>query len=166
MRPQAAADRSPVAAADAPSFYLAVSRPFLESHVPARVRVIPNLRFLDRCDIVGLATTPDGRRVTGVRVLRRVGGSAEEVLGADLVADAIGCGSRTPIWLEALGYSGWRHLATGGRRPSRCGSGWAMRPGPTGCRQMPSAAIWGCRLPRPSIHGLGRCCGWRVAGGW
>ncbi len=68
MRPQAAADRSPVAAADAPSFYLAASRPFLESHVPARVRVLPNLRF--RCDIVGLATTPDGRRVTGVRVLR------------------------------------------------------------------------------------------------
>jgi hypothetical protein len=52
MRPQAAADRSPVAAADEPSFYLAASRPFLESHVPARVRVIPNLRFLDRCDIV------------------------------------------------------------------------------------------------------------------
>ena len=63
---------------------LCASRPFLEGHVRARVRALPNVRFLDRRDIVGLATTPDGRRVTGARVLRRADGSAEEVLGADL----------------------------------------------------------------------------------
>jgi 2-polyprenyl-6-methoxyphenol hydroxylase-like FAD-dependent oxidoreductase len=80
------------------------SRPLLEGHVRARVRVRPNLVFLDRCDVVGLATTPDGRRVTGVRVLRRADGSAEELLGADLVVDATGRGSRTPAWLDALGY--------------------------------------------------------------
>jgi 2-polyprenyl-6-methoxyphenol hydroxylase-like FAD-dependent oxidoreductase len=84
---------------------LSPSRPVLEGHVRARVRALPNLRFLDSCDIVGLATTPDGRRVTGVRVLRRADGSAEELLDADLVVDATGRGSRTPIWLEALGYS-------------------------------------------------------------
>ena len=83
---------------------LCVSRPLLEGHVRARVRALPNLRFLDSCDIVGLAATPDGRRVTGARVLRRVDGGAEELLGADLVVDATGRGSRTPIWLEALGY--------------------------------------------------------------
>ena len=80
------------------------SRPFLEGHVRARVRALPNVAFLDRCDVVGLATTPDGRRVTGPRVLRRADGSADEVLAADLVVDATGRGSRTPIWLDALGY--------------------------------------------------------------
>jgi 2-polyprenyl-6-methoxyphenol hydroxylase-like FAD-dependent oxidoreductase len=84
---------------------LCASRPVLEGHVRARVRALPNMRFLDACDIVGLATTPDGRRVTGVRVLRRADGGAEEVLGADLVVDATGRGSRTPLWLEALGYA-------------------------------------------------------------
>ena len=84
---------------------LCASRPFLEGHLRAKVRALPNLTFLERCDIVGLATTPDNRRVAGVRVLRRADGSAEEVLSADLVVDATGRGSRTPVWLEALGYA-------------------------------------------------------------
>jgi 2-polyprenyl-6-methoxyphenol hydroxylase-like FAD-dependent oxidoreductase len=84
---------------------LCASRPFLEGRVRARVRALSNMRFVDRCDVVGLATTPDGRRVTGARVLRRADGSAEEVLGADLVVDATGRGSRTPAWLDALGYA-------------------------------------------------------------
>src|SRR6266508_6820181 len=84
---------------------LCVSRPVLEGHVRGRVRALPNVTFLDRCDIVGLAATPDRRRVTGARVLRRADGSAEQVLSADLVVDATGRGSRTPVWLEALGYS-------------------------------------------------------------
>jgi 2-polyprenyl-6-methoxyphenol hydroxylase-like FAD-dependent oxidoreductase len=83
---------------------LSPSRPFLEGHVRARVRALPNVALLDSCDIVGLAATPDGRRVTGVRVLRRADGSAEELVGADLVVDATGRGSRSPVWLEALGY--------------------------------------------------------------
>ena len=39
-----------------------------------------------------------------MRVLRRADSSAEEVLIADLVVDASGRGSRTPAWLESLGY--------------------------------------------------------------
>jgi 2-polyprenyl-6-methoxyphenol hydroxylase-like FAD-dependent oxidoreductase len=84
---------------------LCASRPVLEGHVRARVRALPNVAFLDGCDIIGLVATPDGRRVTGVRVLRRADGAAEQLLGADLVVDATGRGSRTPIWLEALGYA-------------------------------------------------------------
>jgi 2-polyprenyl-6-methoxyphenol hydroxylase-like FAD-dependent oxidoreductase len=84
---------------------LCASRPFLEAHVRARVRAHPNVTLLDRCDVVGLATTPDNRRVIGVRVLHRADSSAEEVLGADLVVDASGRGSRTPVWLESLGYA-------------------------------------------------------------
>jgi 2-polyprenyl-6-methoxyphenol hydroxylase-like FAD-dependent oxidoreductase len=84
---------------------LCASRPLLEGSVRARVRALPNVTVLDRCDLVGLATTPDGRRVTGVRVLRRADGSAEDLLSADLVVDATGRGSRIPVWLEALGYA-------------------------------------------------------------
>jgi len=83
---------------------LCASRPFLEGHVRARVRAFSNLRFLEASEVVGLATTPDGRRVTGVRVLRRAGDHAEELMGADLVVDASGRGSRAPVWLETLGY--------------------------------------------------------------
>jgi 2-polyprenyl-6-methoxyphenol hydroxylase-like FAD-dependent oxidoreductase len=90
--------------ADTGLVLLCASRPFLEGHLRARLRALRNVAFLDRCDVVGLATTPDGRRVIGVQVLRRADGSAEEVLGADLVVDATGRGSRTPAWLDALGY--------------------------------------------------------------
>jgi 2-polyprenyl-6-methoxyphenol hydroxylase-like FAD-dependent oxidoreductase len=83
---------------------LCASRPFLEGHVRGRVRALPNVRFLDACDILGLATTPDGGRVTGTRVIHRGDGGVEEELRADLVVDATGRGSRTPLWLEALGY--------------------------------------------------------------
>jgi 2-polyprenyl-6-methoxyphenol hydroxylase-like FAD-dependent oxidoreductase len=83
---------------------VAVSRPLLEGCVRERVRALPNVRVVDRCDAAGLAATPDGRRVHGVRVIRRADGSAEEVLGADLVVDATGRGSRSPAWLEELGY--------------------------------------------------------------
>jgi 2-polyprenyl-6-methoxyphenol hydroxylase-like FAD-dependent oxidoreductase len=89
--------------------------------VRARVRALPNLAFLDRRDVVGLATTPDGRRVTGARVLRRADGSAEELLGADLVVDASGRGSRTPAWLDALGYP------RPDREQVRIGLGYATR---------------------------------------
>jgi 2-polyprenyl-6-methoxyphenol hydroxylase-like FAD-dependent oxidoreductase len=84
---------------------LCASRPVLEGYVRARVRALPNVAVQDSCDMVGLAVTPDGRQVTGARVQRREGGSAEELLGADLVVDATGRGARTPVWLEALGYA-------------------------------------------------------------
>jgi 2-polyprenyl-6-methoxyphenol hydroxylase-like FAD-dependent oxidoreductase len=100
---------------------LGASRPVLEGQVRARVRTLPNVRFLDSCDVVGLTTTPDGRRVTGARVLRRADGSAEELVAADLVVDATGRGSRTPVWLEALGY------ARPAREQVRIGLGYATR---------------------------------------
>ncbi|HEV2377070.1 MAG TPA: FAD-dependent monooxygenase [Streptosporangiaceae bacterium] len=76
-------------------------RPFLEGHVRSRVASLANVTFMERTDILGLVAAPDGERVTGVRV-QSIGG--EEVLGADLVVDATGRGSRAPAWLEALGY--------------------------------------------------------------
>lgn len=83
---------------------LSVSRPFLEGHVRARVRDLPNVTFAPPSDIVGLAATSDGGRITGAKVFARADGSAVDVIDADLVVDATGRGSRMPRWLEELGY--------------------------------------------------------------
>jgi 2-polyprenyl-6-methoxyphenol hydroxylase-like FAD-dependent oxidoreductase len=83
---------------------LGVSRPLLEARIRARVRALPNVGLADGCDVADLVPSTDGRRVTGVRVLRRDADRAAEVVPADLVVDATGRGSRGPQWLEALGY--------------------------------------------------------------
>ncbi|MET7426940.1 FAD-binding monooxygenase [Dactylosporangium sp. NPDC005555] len=81
------------------------TRPVIERIVRSRVQKVRHIRFLERYDIVGLETTPDAGRVTGARVQRRDQGADVEVLHADLVVDTTGRGSRTPAWLEELGYS-------------------------------------------------------------
>ncbi len=81
-----------------------VSRPLLEATVRARLLALPNVRAETACDVLGLQATPDHGRVTGVRLIRRRAGSAEERMAADLVVDASGRGSRGPAWLEGLGY--------------------------------------------------------------
>ncbi|MGW6570104.1 FAD-dependent oxidoreductase [Streptomyces sp. NPDC054975] len=83
---------------------VAASRPFLERHVHERVATLPNVVFRSGHDILGLETTPDHARVTGVRVQAHGGGTAEETIGADLVVDATGRGSRVPAWLEEFGF--------------------------------------------------------------
>jgi 2-polyprenyl-6-methoxyphenol hydroxylase-like FAD-dependent oxidoreductase len=82
---------------------LSVSRPLLEGHVRQRLAASPNVSIVDGCEVAGLVATPDRRRVTGVRTLRR-GVGPEQVLEADLVVDATGRGSRSPAWLTGLGY--------------------------------------------------------------
>jgi 2-polyprenyl-6-methoxyphenol hydroxylase-like FAD-dependent oxidoreductase len=79
-------------------------RPFIEGHVRRRVRALPNVTLSDGCDALGLTTGGAGERVTGVRILRRADGSAEETLAADLVVAATGRAARIPAWLQALGY--------------------------------------------------------------
>lgn len=88
---------------------LAVSRPLLEGQVRRRLAALPGVRIVDDQDVAGLVATPDGRRVSGVRTIGRAVGGVAETLTADLVVDATGRGSRSPVWLEALGY----------RRPER-----------------------------------------------
>jgi 2-polyprenyl-6-methoxyphenol hydroxylase-like FAD-dependent oxidoreductase len=83
---------------------LCVSRPLLEGYVVgqgsgASQRGVPGL-LRHRRPGRDIRWAPHHR----ARVLRRAGGSAEEELGADLAVDATGRGSRTPVWLQALGY--------------------------------------------------------------
>ncbi|WP_018908142.1 FAD-dependent oxidoreductase [Salinispora arenicola] len=79
-------------------------RPVLECHVRDRVAALPNVAFLENCDVLGLIATPGRDQIVGVRVQPRDGESAAEELDADLVVDATGRGSRTPAWLTELGY--------------------------------------------------------------
>lgn len=82
---------------------ISLSRPLLERHLRRRVLALPNVRGLGRHAAVGLVAGEDGRSVAGVCVKPR-GGAPASVMAADLVVDACGRGSRTPRWLEALGY--------------------------------------------------------------
>ena len=81
------------------------SRPHLERHVRDRVRALPNVELIERCDVVGLASSTGHERVTGVRIVRLDNGQAEETLDADLVVDATGRSGRTASWLPAMGYA-------------------------------------------------------------
>jgi 2-polyprenyl-6-methoxyphenol hydroxylase-like FAD-dependent oxidoreductase len=87
---------------------LLVSRPLLEHVVRTRVAAQDDIRILDGCSVVGLASTDDRQRVTGVR-LRQTDTSdgtidVDDIMAADLVVDASGRASRSPQCLEGLGY--------------------------------------------------------------
>ena len=83
---------------------LAMSRPLLESHVRQRVLRLPNLVCRQRHEAVTLAMHADRSRVTGIVVRRVPADGLTELIDADLVVDATGRGSRSPVWLESLGY--------------------------------------------------------------
>ncbi|MBE1551404.1 2-polyprenyl-6-methoxyphenol hydroxylase-like FAD-dependent oxidoreductase [Mycobacterium sp. OAS707] len=95
-------EMSRTGALNVPSIFLP-SRPLLETLVGQRLRAIENVALFDGYDVVDLASTPESDRVTGVRI-RRHSGDDEQLLAADLVADATGRGSRTPVFLEGMGY--------------------------------------------------------------
>lgn len=79
------------------------SRPLLEGYVRQRLRDTANVTFLEGCVVVDLVADPSGRRVTGARV-RAQNVASTQVVEADLVVDATGRGSRTPAFLEAMGF--------------------------------------------------------------
>ncbi len=79
------------------------SRPFLEYHVRRRLLAIPNVTILDGHDVVDLTPTSDRTRVAGVQVASRADESERQLTG-DLVVDVMGRGSRTPAFLEGIGY--------------------------------------------------------------
>src|SRR5580765_6321280 len=80
-----------------------VSRPTLESAVRRRVRALPNVTFLEGCDVERPVFDAAAGRVVGAALRRRSSG-AEETVDADLVVDATGRGSQSPKWLEQWGY--------------------------------------------------------------
>lgn len=83
---------------------LLVSRPLLEAQVRKRLLSLPNVEVIENCHVLGLLATPDRTRIVGVRFIHRADGSSESTLNADLVVDATGRRSESPVWLEKLGY--------------------------------------------------------------
>jgi 2-polyprenyl-6-methoxyphenol hydroxylase-like FAD-dependent oxidoreductase len=81
---------------------IVLSRPLLEGTLRRTVRAQPNVTILDNTHVVGLATDEATQSVTGVRIQRADGAPA--VVDAALVIDTSGRASRSPQWLEALGY--------------------------------------------------------------
>jgi 2-polyprenyl-6-methoxyphenol hydroxylase-like FAD-dependent oxidoreductase len=83
------------------------TRPFYERHLRRRLADRDGVRLLFGADVLGLEADEARTRFTGVRVATEGAGgtgTGEETLAADLIVDAMGRGSRTPVWLEELGY--------------------------------------------------------------
>ncbi len=91
-------DGRPIVPADTGLLSIAGSRPVLENYLRNRVAAIPNVKYLQQTEMSELVSTSDSQRVTGVRL------SNGDTIEADLVVDATGRGSRTPAWLDRMGY--------------------------------------------------------------
>jgi 2-polyprenyl-6-methoxyphenol hydroxylase-like FAD-dependent oxidoreductase len=91
------------------SILLSCSRLLLESSIRRRLRQNPCIRFVEGVEVVGLQSDQEKRRVIGVRIRNRRGGSAQQegdpIYEADLVVDALGRRSQTPEWLVEMGYA-------------------------------------------------------------
>lgn len=74
-----------------------VSRPLIEGMVRERARAISSIHLHDGCQVEGLTATSGNNRVTGINI-------HGSTLSANLVIDATGRGSRSPQWLESMGY--------------------------------------------------------------
>jgi 2-polyprenyl-6-methoxyphenol hydroxylase-like FAD-dependent oxidoreductase len=79
-----------------------MTRVFLEWQVRRRVMALPNVTVWDECEVNGFATDDDKRTVNGVWITRHI--LAAHKIPADLVVDATGRGTRTPRWLQGMGY--------------------------------------------------------------
>jgi 2-polyprenyl-6-methoxyphenol hydroxylase-like FAD-dependent oxidoreductase len=86
-----------------PGEFVTFSRFLLEWQIRRRLARLPQVRFLQDAEVVGLAADLGGDRVGGVR-LRHRGGTGPGVIAADLVVDSSGRSSKAPDWLRDLGY--------------------------------------------------------------
>ena len=86
---------------DLPLF--SMSRPLLEATIANRVRALPNVRAVESTAVTGFRTDTL-RTITGVHIRARGASKQTEEMEADLVIDATGRGSATPLWLSALGF--------------------------------------------------------------
>jgi 2-polyprenyl-6-methoxyphenol hydroxylase-like FAD-dependent oxidoreductase len=83
---------------------LLASRPLIEGHIRRRVLALENVTVRERCEAAALVTSPDRKRVNGVRIRPQDGNGTEEMSNADLTVAASGRSARIPALLEALGY--------------------------------------------------------------
>lgn len=94
-------DTYPLALAQSGIRLIGLTRRRIERMIRARVAALPGVEITDSAAVTGLVAS-DGR-VTAARV-RHAGAAEESVIGADLVVDAAGRGSRAAAWLRELGF--------------------------------------------------------------
>jgi 2-polyprenyl-6-methoxyphenol hydroxylase-like FAD-dependent oxidoreductase len=82
---------------------VSISRPLLEHLVRERVLALTNIQLLDGTVVKQITTSQDLQEVTGI-VAEEKSSGRREILNADLIVDATGRGSHTPLWLKELGY--------------------------------------------------------------
>src|SRR5579883_1317407 len=87
-----------------PGEFIAFSRYLLEWHVRDRLSRLPGVQIIANTEVVGLLSTPNQSRVTGVQVRERGQLEHTDVFSADLVVDASGRHSQASQWLVDLGY--------------------------------------------------------------
>lgn len=80
---------------------LLCTRTLLEEQVRRRVAALPNVELRQGCTVEELLTEGSRMRASGVRLKSPLG---VERLSACLVVDASGRNTRTPRWLDMLGY--------------------------------------------------------------
>jgi 2-polyprenyl-6-methoxyphenol hydroxylase-like FAD-dependent oxidoreductase len=80
------------------------TRPFLEHHLRRRTRAIPNVEFLEQCEVTRLVSDESKVRIVGVEIEDRKAGGASTRHECDLVVHAGGRGGRVVEWLKQLGY--------------------------------------------------------------
>jgi 2-polyprenyl-6-methoxyphenol hydroxylase-like FAD-dependent oxidoreductase len=81
---------------------ISASRPLIEWTIAERVRRLPGVKTLHGWSVESLLYS--GERVSGVRIRKRDERDSEDRLQADLVIDASGRGSQTPLQLRARGF--------------------------------------------------------------
>ena len=82
-----------------------MSRPFLESLLRSRILARSNLTCIQGYAVNGLVANDERTHITGIRIQGSTEHADEMHLMADLIVDATGRGSRSPKWLEELGYA-------------------------------------------------------------
>jgi 2-polyprenyl-6-methoxyphenol hydroxylase-like FAD-dependent oxidoreductase len=98
------------------------SRPYLEWQIRQRVLALPNVTLKDGCAVKKLIPSEENnQQIAGAEISITGQETKPEILQAALIIDASGRGSRTPKWLEDLGY----------KKPQEstvtCGVGYATR---------------------------------------
>jgi 2-polyprenyl-6-methoxyphenol hydroxylase-like FAD-dependent oxidoreductase len=84
---------------------LTFTRPLLDWYVRCRLAQNNHIKIMDGCEVTGLMSRPNFSGITGITYRSRDAGAKDiQTLQADLIVDASGRFSRTPDWLEELGY--------------------------------------------------------------
>ena len=82
---------------------VSISRPLLEHLVRERVLALPNVHLLDNTAVKQLTASAHNEKITGIVIEDKVTGQSSS-MASDLAVDATGRASRTPRWLQQLGF--------------------------------------------------------------